>query len=116
MTQAGDRISQLSVLAIDHVRYTVAYDAAHDVGEALLAAYGYRTGNGAGHHAALGQFVGIVVDTPPSAAREAANWERHRRARNAQNYRAVTVGPAQADAVEEFARELHRAATLKGVA
>lgn len=115
LTQAGERISQLPLITIDHVRYTVAYDAAHDVGEALLAAYGYRTGNGPGQHDALGRFIGIVIDAPPSAVREAAAWDRHRRARNDQHYSAKPVGSAQVVAVARFAHELHTAATHRGI-
>ena len=38
LRQAEDRLSQLPLLT--SVRYGVAYDACHDIGEALLATYG----------------------------------------------------------------------------
>ncbi len=41
-------------------RLNVAYDSAHDVGEAMLAAYGLRTGSGQGQHAAVGEFLEII--------------------------------------------------------
>lgn len=45
MRQAEDRLGQLPLLTSIAVKYGVAYDAAHDIGEALLAAYGFRTAN-----------------------------------------------------------------------
>ena len=39
MARAKDRLEQLALLTSDPVRYDVAYDAAHDVGEALLAGW-----------------------------------------------------------------------------
>lgn len=48
MSQAEERLGQMSLLTSVAVKYGVAYDAAHDVGEALLAAYGFRTANGPG--------------------------------------------------------------------
>lgn len=106
LSQAQERLSQLPLLTSEPVRYTLAYDAAHDVGEALLAAYGYRTGSGPGHHDVLGRYVMIVIDAPPEAVAAAARWDQHRRTRNDQNYRAAAVGAAQARAAEEFARSL----------
>lgn len=52
------------------VRFDAAYNAAHDIGEALLAAYGLRTGGGAGAHVTVGEFLEVIFDRPP--AREAA--------------------------------------------
>lgn len=115
MAQAADRLSQLPLLTSDHVRYSLAYDAAHDVGEALLAAYGLRTSNGPGQHATLGEVVGIVIDAPPAAVAAAAAFDQHRRARNQQNYRATATGAAQARAIEDFARTLHSAAVARRV-
>lgn len=65
MRQAQDRIGQLPLLTSVAVKYGIAYDAAHDVAEALLAAYGFRTANGAGQHEALGRCLRAVLDTPP---------------------------------------------------
>lgn len=115
LDQARERLGQLPLLTSEPVRYTLAYDAAHDVGESLLAAYGLRTGSAPGHHEALGRFVVIVVDAPPEAVAAAARWDQHRRARNDQNYRAAPVGAAQATAAEEFARALLAAAEHRGI-
>ena len=40
-----------------HFRNDIAYNAAHDIGEALPAAFAYRTSSGAGQHAAVGLFL-----------------------------------------------------------
>lgn len=56
MRQAEERLGQLPLLTSVAVKYGIAYDAAHDVGEALLAAYGFRTANGPGQHEALGRY------------------------------------------------------------
>ncbi len=97
------------------VRYGVAYDAAHDVGEAFLAAHGYATVNGPGQHAAIGEFLAAVIDAPPDQARAAVAFDRARRARNQQNYRANTVGESQASDVESIARALRSAAQVRGI-
>ena len=55
MRQAEDRLEQMPLLTSVAVKYGIAYDAAHDIGEALLAAYGFRTANGPGQHEALGR-------------------------------------------------------------
>jgi hypothetical protein len=56
MQQAEERLGQLPLLTSPAVRYGIAYDAAHDIGEALLAAYGFRT------------------TEPASTRRSAGNW------------------------------------------
>ncbi|WP_324650733.1 hypothetical protein [Georgenia sp. H159] len=48
LRQAEERLPQLPLLTSVVVRYGIAYDACLDVGEALLAAYGFRTTNGPG--------------------------------------------------------------------
>ena len=57
LRQAQERLEQLPLLTSVTVRYGVAYDACHDTGEALLAAYGFRTTNGPGQHEALGRYL-----------------------------------------------------------
>jgi hypothetical protein len=72
LRQAEERLDQLPLLTSVVVRYGIAYDACHDTGEALLAAYGFRTTNGPGQHEALGRYLRAVFDKPPAdrAARE----------------------------------------------
>lgn len=62
LRQAQERLDQLQLLTGVTVRYGVAYDACHDTGEALLAAYGFRTTNGPDQHEALGRYLRAVFD------------------------------------------------------
>lgn len=107
---AADRLSQLPLLTSVAVRYDVAYDAAHDAGEALLAGHGYRTTNGPGQHEALGRFLRAVLDDPPGD-RASRRFDQLRRARNQGRYGARPVGAADAELAEEVATVLHRAVT-----
>lgn len=50
-------------------RYNLAYDAAHAIGEALLAGHGQCTKNGPGQHEALARFLRIVPDTSSGCRR-----------------------------------------------
>lgn len=112
---ADERLGDIPGMNSPVVRYGVAYDAAHDVGEAFLASYGYATANGPGQHAALADFIAVVIDAPPGAAAAAGFFEQARRARNGQNYRAAAVGAEQAEAVVRMAVALRTAAADRGV-
>ena len=114
LARASDAISDVQRLQHLHTAYSVAYDACHDVGEAALAAYGYRTKTGAGQHEALGRFLQAVFDTPPGDA-AARTFDKLRRARNANRYEARPVGKAQVTAAKESAQALLEAATARGV-
>ena len=114
MRQAEDRLGQLPLLTSVAVKSGIAYDAAHDIGEALLAAYGFRTVNGPGQHEALGRYLRAVIDKPP-AAKAASAFDRLRRARNQDRYEAKPVGAAAAEKAEQVARELFDAAVARGV-
>lgn len=111
---AQDAIVDLPNLTRAQNRYNLAYDACHDVGEALLAGYGYRTSNGPGQHEALGRFLRAVLDSPPGD-REARRYEQLRRSRNQQRYEARPVGEAEAVLAEETARGLLAAVIERGV-
>lgn len=102
---ADERVGQLSLLTSPGVKYDIAYDAAHDVGEALLAAHGYRTSNGPGQHEAVGRFLRAVLDEPPGN-RAAGRFDRLRRARNQNRYDARPIGAADAALAEQTAIEL----------
>ena len=80
----------------------------------LLAGYGYRTGNGAGQHEAVGRFLRIVLDSPPGA-REAQRFDRLRRIRNRQRYDAGPVGEAEAGLAVDTARGLFAALVARGL-
>jgi len=115
LEQAEDRLGQLELLTSEAVKTGIAYDAAHDIGEALLAWYGYATTNGPGQHAVIGLFLEAVLDTPPEHAAAAAMFDQARRARNQQNYQANSTGSAQAIAVERMARTLLAAVKGRGL-
>lgn len=107
---AEERLEQCRLLTSPVVKYGVAYDAARDAGEALLASLGYRTTNRPGQHEAVGRFMVAILDKPPG--REAAKqFDRLRRARNQSNYEAVPVGRAEADLAVRTARQLVDAAS-----
>jgi len=106
MRQAQERLEQLPLLTSVVARY--------DVGEALLAAYGFRTTNSPGQHEALGRHLRAVLDKPP-ADQAAGAFDRLRRARNQDRYEAKPVGAAAAEKAERVARELFDAAVARGV-
>lgn len=112
---ADVRLGELGSITSPVVRYSVAYDAAHDVGSAFLAAHGYSPGGGMGQHVVIGDFLEIVLDAPPGDARAASVFDQARRARNNQNYRGVTVGAKEAEAIVAIAHTLRNAASTRGV-
>lgn len=114
MGQAEDRLGQLPLLTSVVVKYGIAYDAAHDIGEALLAAHGYRTANGPGQHESLSRYLRAVLDDPQ--ADKAANaFYRLRRTRNQDRHQAKPVGAALAEKAEQVAHELFDAAVARGL-
>jgi hypothetical protein len=114
LRQADDTLVDIPHLTRPQNRYNLAYDACHDVGEALLAAYGYRTVNGPGQHAALGEFMRAVFDQPPGQ-QAAKRFGQLRRSRNQQRYDAKPVGAADADLAAQAAEALRKAATDQGI-
>lgn len=90
-------------------KYDLAYKAAHDAGEAMLAAYGYKTTFGPGAHGKLGEFLVAVFDTPP-AMEAAEHYEVMRVDRNANHYRARPVTLAAANEAAAAAHTLFAAA------
>ncbi|SDL07963.1 HEPN domain-containing protein [Tessaracoccus oleiagri] len=113
LQNAREAVEDLANLTRPQTRYTLAYDAAHDVGEALLAACGYRTKSGAGQHDALGAFLRAVLDSPPGDE-AARRFDRLRRARNRARYAAVPIGEAEAHQAVQTAHALIEAATARG--
>jgi len=111
---ARDLLAELPKLTIAGARYTLAYDACHDAGEALLASYGYRTTNVSGQHEAIGRYLRAVLDMPPGDA-AARRYDQLRRSRNQQRYQAGPVGSAQANLATQTAQELYDAALYRGV-
>lgn len=114
LRQADERLTQLPLLTSVVVRYGIAYDSCHDIGEALLAAYGFRTTNGPGQHEALGRYLRAVFDKPPEE-RAAREFDRLRRARNQDRYEAKPVGAAATARAEQVARALFDASIDRGL-
>lgn len=114
MRQAQDAIADLPNLTRQQNRYNLAYDACHDVGEAVLAAYGYRTLSGPGQHEAIGRFLRAVIDGPPGD-NDARRFDQLRRSRNQQRYDARPVGEAEAELAARTAVALFAAAVARGV-
>lgn len=109
LDQAADALTDVPRVTRPQNAYNLAYDAAHDVGEAMLAAFGFRTTSGRGQHEALGRFLVAIFDTPP-ANRAAKRFEQLRRERNQQRYDARPVGEAGARTAQITARTLVDAA------
>lgn len=105
VTMASEALSEIANLSNQSVRYDIAYNAAHDIGEALLAAFGYRTSSGAGQHAAVGLFLeAICIGT--DAADAAKRFDRLRNTRNQLRYAAKPIGKAQSDLATTTAASL----------
>lgn len=113
LEKAQRRLEDLDNLTWPESRYNLAYDAAHDVGESLLAAYGYRTTNGPGQHEALGRFLKAVLTTPPGQA-GARRFDTMRRFRNQQRYDTRSAGEADARMASTAARALYDGALTRG--
>lgn len=91
-------------------RHRLAYDAAHDAVEALLAAYGYRTASGPGAHQALAAAVEAILDTPPDVAAAAASYDPLRQKRNGDHDKAEVITTAEADRAVRISELIHAAA------
>ena len=115
LEKARHRLDDVQNLIWAEGRYTFAYDAAHDVGEALLSAYGLRTKNGAGQHEAIGRFLQVILSTPPGRA-GARRFDQMRRSRNQQHYEARIVGEADAELAIRSAEDLYDGAIDRGLA
>ena len=113
--QAETALSDVPNVTHAHNRYNLAYDAAHDVGEAMLAAYGYRTKHGPGQHDALGRFLAAIFDTPPENA-ASQHYDQMRRDRNRQRYNAQPITTAAAAAAADAATTLFRAGRTRAQA
>lgn len=112
LSQCQDGLAQVAAITSSNIRYNVAYDAAHDVGEAMLAAYGLRTRSGPGQHAVVGELLEIIFDAPPPSL-AARHYDEMRAGRNDLRYKANPVGSAQADLAVSTATVLLMAAIAR---
>jgi len=93
-------------------RHDLAYSVVHDVGEAMLAAYGYRTNGDEGGHQGVVVFLTAVFDAPP-ASDAAVRSDIARQNRNSRYYRAYAPSQAEADQLVADALTLLAAAHLR---
>jgi hypothetical protein len=114
MRQAAEALDAAGSIASAGVRFDVSYNAAHDVGEAMLAAYGYRTASGPGAHLAVGDFLRVVFDGPP-AHQAAASFDSIRAVRNGLRYQAKSPSRAETTVAEQIARALLEGARDRAV-
>ena len=110
------RIKYADIVNTQHPenRFDLGYGACHDVGESLLSAYGYRTRSGAGQHVAIGRFLAAVIDQPPGST-ASRRYDRLRRIRNNQDYRANPVTESDAESAAKSALVLIDAAVERGI-
>lgn len=108
---AEDALAELPHITTQSLRYDIAYNAAHDIGEGLLAAYGLRTSSGPGQHASVGLFlVAICLGTDQEKASE--RFDILRNTRNQLRYSAKAIGSAESDfAIDVAVALLARART-----
>ncbi len=96
LDQAEDSLEQISNLTSNQVSYDVAYNASHDVGEAILSAYGFRTGSGVGQHQVVGELL-LIVFTGTPAQQDSVNFDALRGGRNGSRYEAKPKGKRDVD-------------------
>lgn len=109
---AADSLADLRNVTRAQNQYNLAYDAAHDAGEAMLAAYGYRTSPELGQHEALGRFLVAIFDAPPENA-AGQHYDTMRRERNQMRYRGQSPTVAAATVAENSATVLFAAARAR---
>jgi hypothetical protein len=112
LTNAEAATSDLQRVGTVLVRHDLAYSVMHDVGEAMLSAYGYRTTRAEGQHEAVALFLAAVFDAPPPSE-AAAHVDIVRRNRNDRYYRAHEPSAAEAQTAAEYAQILLEAAQLR---
>lgn len=89
-------LAELPHITTQSLRYDIAYNAAHDIGEGMLAAYGLRTTSGPGQHAAVGLFlVAICLGTDQESASE--SFDILRNTRNQLRYGAKPIGAPESE-------------------
>lgn len=109
---AADALVDLPNLTKLQNRYDLAYNGAHDTGEAMLAAYGYRTSSGQGQHEALGRFLVAIFDSPAENV-AAGHYDTMRRERNQLRYDAREPSTAAVSAAMSSAGTLYKAARAR---
>lgn len=109
LANADAALADMGLVRSPLVQHDLAYAVMHDVGEAMLAAHGYRTAPGQGQHAAVASFLAAIFDAPPPSE-AALRVDDVRRNRNDRYYRATTPSAAEATGAAQDAQVLLSAA------
>ena len=109
---AEEAYANIANISGDLVKHDLAYAVMHDVGEAMLAAYGFRTAPGIGQHDAVARFLAAIFDSPPPSE-AASRVDDARRNRNDRYYRAHTPSAAETKLAVEDAAILLTAAKAR---
>ncbi len=109
LANAESAMADIAAVSTVLIRHDLAYAVMHDVGEAMLSGYGYRTVRRDGQHEAVAQFLAAVFDTPPPSE-AAAHVDVVRRNRNDRYYKAYQPSVAEAQVAAECAQILLEAA------
>ena len=105
LAHAREGIDASAQIPTPHVAFDVAYNAAHDSGESLMAALGVRPGRGDGAHATVGSVL-VMMAEDSSFASSARAYDALRQTRNRVRYDASHVGEAQAHHARQVATDL----------
>lgn len=105
LAHAREGLHASAQIPTPHVAFDVAYNAAHDSGESLMAALGVRTGRGDGAHATVGSVLAIMAEDSPFL-QSARSYDALRQTRNRVRYDAGHVGEAQANHARHVAADL----------
>lgn len=105
LAHAREGLDASAQIPTPHVAFDVAYNAAHDSGEALLAALGVRTGRADGAHATVGSIL-VIIAEDSSFMQSARSYDALRQTRNRVRYDAGHVGEAQANHARHIAADL----------
>jgi len=102
--QASQAVAELPALRIVQMKFDCAYNVIHDLGEATLAAYGFRTSNGVGQHV-VGDFL-VLLTTGGPYSTYAEDISMYRNFRNQIRYSGNPIGSIQAAEAVIAAQEL----------
>lgn len=105
LTHAREGLEVAAQVPTPHVAFDIAYNAAHDSGEALMACLGIRPGRGDGAHATVGSILLIMAEGSRFAP-SARGYDALRQTRNRVRYDAGHIGSAQATHAREVAANL----------
>ncbi len=105
MEKASEAIGEFANISSVGVLYDTAYTVCHDIGEATMAAYGYKPAPIDGHHAVLGEFLTILFSNSPARI-AVTNFDDLRKSRNSRMYSAKPIGKSLAELAMETAKEL----------